>query len=81
MNMGGDVQVVGARLDRLCSERGSEELDVRSFVRSDLLEAAADPLGQSGVDEVLLGVFIEALGVEGTLEIFKGECEVEDFDV
>lgn len=45
---------------------------------TDLLEAFADPRLEASVGKVLSGELGETLCVEGILQMFKGEREVED---
>ena len=60
------------------AEYRRKRVDVALLVLADLLEAAAGPLGEAGVGEVVLGVVGEGLAVEGVLEVLEGEGVVQD---
>ena len=48
---------------------------------SDFNEASAGKQRQAGVSESFLVVLGESAGIEGVLEMLKGESEVEDSDI
>lgn len=51
------------------------------LVSGDLLIATAGPFGMASLDEGFLGVLGEALVVEGILQMFEGQREVENLDI
>ena len=71
-------EVVFARLRGRVAEDGRERVDVALLVRADLDEAAAGPLGEAGVGEVVLGVVGEGLVIKCVLEVLEGEGIVQD---
>lgn len=55
---------VGTRLSRGVPDGGREELDVGSFVLGDLGDTGSDPVGETGVAEVVGGELGEGAGAE-----------------
>jgi len=77
----GEGEGVLARGDGLVTKGGREDLDVGRLVLGDLGGAAADPVGEAGVLEVLRRELGEGLRIVGGLEVLKGEGVLEDLDV
>lgn len=62
----------------LTLEASGEEVNVSLLIGSDGLEVVVDDGVEASVGEVLLAVLLEALTVEGVLEVLKSQSILED---
>jgi len=63
----------------LTLENGSEDSNMACLVGGDLLQVLVEVLsGEPGLGKVVLGEVLETLGVEGGLEVLKGQGIVQD---
>jgi hypothetical protein len=61
-----------ARLGSSITQSPSQQLDVLLLVSGDLVDPAPSPVGEPGIDKVLVGELVEVLSVKGGLEVFEG---------
>jgi hypothetical protein len=61
-----------ARLGSSITQSPSQQLDVLLLVSGDLVDPAPSPVGEPGIDKVLVRELVEVLSVEGGFEVFEG---------
>lgn len=61
-----------ARLGSSITQSPGQQLDVLLLVSGDLVDPSPSPVGEPGVDKVLVGELVEVLSVKGGLEVFEG---------
>lgn len=66
------------RVDELTLEALGQEVDVGGLVAGNGLDVVVDLGVEAGALEVLLRVLLEALAVEGVLEMLKGQSILEN---
>lgn len=76
----GGGEGVGALGDGCVLESAAEEGDVGGLVVGDLLQVGVEWVGETGCDEVGLGVVGKTLTVELVLEMLEGKSVVKDTD-
>jgi hypothetical protein len=77
----GGWEGVDALCDGLVTESLGEERDMGGLIVGDFLEVGVEWVGETGLDEVLLGVVGKTLTVELVLELHEGQGVVEDVNV
>lgn len=62
----------------LTTQGRSQEHDVASLILGDLNQVLVEWVGETSIEELLVGVVGQTLTVEGVLEVLKGKSIVED---